>query len=88
MIQPRTVFTDLLTVGHDEDFEHIPATAPTDALCGSWAKVLAMRGRVERGECLYHPCDNSMAIVPQVPRCYTPGIRELCVDTRFAMAED
>ena len=84
----RTVFSDLAERGHDEDFEGVPCTAPTDALCGSRAKVEIMRLRVERGECLYHPCDNRNPIMPQTPRVYTPGIRELAVDTRYAMAED
>lgn len=84
----RTVFSDLDERGHDEDFEHAPCTAPTDALCGSREKVEVMHGRVERGECLYHPCDNSMAIVPQVPRVYVPGIRELCVVVQRAVAAE
>ena len=88
MIQPRTIFTDLDERGHDEDFEGAPCTAPTDELCGSRAKVEIMRLRVERGECLYHPDDCTDAIEPVEPRFYTPGIRELCVDSRFAMAED
>lgn len=85
---PRTVFSDLATVQHDEDFAPIPASEPTDALCGSRAKIEVMRQRVERGECLFHRNDNCEAIAPQVPRVYVPGIREPCVDSRFAMAED
>lgn len=88
MIQPHTIFDELDELCHDEDFEHVDAAAPTDALCGSWAKVEAMRQRVERGECLYHPDDCTDAIEPVEPRCYVPGLRELSVDSRFAMAED
>lgn len=54
----RTVFTDLLIRGHDEDFEPLPAEQSTDAICGSAEKVEVIRLRVERGECLWHRGDN------------------------------
>lgn len=84
----RTVFTDLLERGHDEDFEGVPCTAPTDALCGSRAKIEVMRQRAERGECLYHPQDNTEEIEPVEPRFYVPGIRELCVVVQRAVAAE
>ncbi len=62
---PRTVHTDLLLRGHDEDFKPTDARWPTAALCGSSEKIEVMRLRVELGESLWHPCDNMDQIVAQ-----------------------
>ena len=60
----RTIFTDLLTRGHDEDFLPIPAKIATAAPAGSLEKLDVMRARVENGEDLYHPGDNPRRIPP------------------------
>ena len=75
---PRTVHTDLILYGHDEDFIPVNAIWPTSALCGSAEKIEVMRLRVELGESLWHPCDNSDQIVTQ-RLTRTPSLRELCV---------
>lgn len=84
----RTVFSDLLERGHDEDFTPIAATDPTDAPCGSAAKIEVMRGRAERGECLYHPCDTKKQIKPRDSRGYTAGIRELSYTISRGKSDD
>ena len=56
--QPRTIFTDLATVGHDEDFYPVPATHPTSALAGTVEKIEVMRIRVSLGQDIFHPSDN------------------------------
>ena len=75
---PRTVHTDLLLRGHDEDFMPTMARWPTDALAGSAEKIEVMRLRVEVGESLWHPCDNMDQIVTQ-RLTRTPSLRELFV---------
>jgi len=62
---PRTVHTDLILYGHDEDFIPVNAIWPTSALCGSTEKIEVMRLRVELGESLWHPCDNRGQVVHQ-----------------------
>lgn len=75
---PRTVHTDLLLRGHDEDFADVPAAWPTAALCGSVEKIDVMRLRVELGQSLWHPNDNTDQIVDQrINRA--PSLRELIV---------
>ena len=75
---PRTVHTDLLLRGHDEDFVPVEARWPTDALAGSVEKIEVMRLRVELGESLWHQCDNMDQIVaPRIAR--EPALRELFV---------
>jgi len=62
---PRTVHSDLLLRGHDEDFMPAPADWPTAALAGSPEKVEVMRLRVELGQSLWHPNDNRGQVVHQ-----------------------
>ncbi len=75
---PRTVHTDLILYGHDEDFIPVNAIWPTSALCGSTEKIEVMRLRVELGESLWHPNDNRGQVVHQR---ITPSLslRELLV---------
>lgn len=44
-----------------EDYKPAMAEHATTALTGSQAKVEILRQRAERGEELWHPCDNKMA---------------------------
>lgn len=75
---PRTVHTDLILYGHDEDFIPVNAIWPTSALCGSTEKIEVMRLRVELGQSLWHPNDNRDQVVRQ--RITTqPSLRELFV---------
>ncbi|MBK7092399.1 MAG: hypothetical protein IPH59_11880 [bacterium] len=75
---PRTVHTDLLLRGHDEDFVPTEARWPTDALAGSVEKIEVMRLRVEVGESLWHGNDNMDQIVAhRLTR--EPALRELFV---------
>ena len=75
---PRTVHTDLMLRGHDEDFADVSAAWPTDALCGSAEKIEVLRARVELGQSLWHPSDNREQVVHQ--RITTqPSLRELLV---------
>jgi len=62
---PRTVHTDLMLRGHDEDFMPVPAQWATDALCGSSEKIEVLRARVELGQSLWHPNDNRGQVVHQ-----------------------
>lgn len=75
---PRTVHSDLLLRGHDEDFWPAPADWPTAELAGSPEKVEVMRLRVEVGQSLWHAHDNRDQVVdPRTTR--TPSLRELLV---------
>ncbi len=75
---PRTVHSDLLLRGHDEDFKPAPADWPTDALCGSSEKIEVLRARVELGQSLWHPNDNRDQVVHQ-RLTQQPSLRELLV---------
>lgn len=72
----RTIFDELDELQHDRHFEHVAAKHPTNAPAGSAEKIEIMRGRVERGECLYHRDDSTEQIEPELCRKYRPGIRE------------
>lgn len=60
---PRTVYTDLIIYGHDEDFQPVPASASTDAVAGSAEKSEVMRRRAELGQDLWHPGDNRQVLI-------------------------
>ncbi len=75
---PRTVHTDLMLRGHDEDFMPVPAQWATDALCGSSEKIEVLRARVELGQSLWHPNDNRDQVVHQ-RLTQQPSLRELLV---------
>ena len=76
----RTIFSDLQTYFHDEDFMPVPALERTSARPGSAAKIEVMRLRVERGECLYHRDDDRRVLpVRQLSMGYQPGIREVAL---------
>ena len=78
MLAPRTVHTDLDTLGHDEDFEPQPAAERTAARPGSPEKIEVMRRRVARGEALFHPDDEPIPLPPrETSEGYQPGIREM-----------
>lgn len=44
-------------VGHDEDFEPVPAVVSTGCVPGSPEKMMVLASRVARGEELWHPDD-------------------------------
>ena len=74
----RTIFTDLATVGHDEDFSPIAASERTSARPGSLEKIEIMRERVARGEDLFHPDDARIPLPPRDSSTgFQPGIREM-----------
>lgn len=84
----RTVFSDLLERGHDEDFEGVPATDPTEAAAGTEAKIEVMRLRVELGQSLWHPLDSREQAEPTERVRYVPGIRELAYQVSRGKTED
>ena len=59
------------------DFVPKPASCPTSAPAGSTEKIAILRLRVQRGEHLYHPMDNTEQARPAMRGSYQPGIREL-----------
>jgi hypothetical protein len=72
----RTIYTDLESLGHDEDFAPKPCSEPTSAMPGSREKIAVLRLRVERGECLWHPLDDSTPAEPRGDRWdYVAGLR-------------
>lgn len=76
----RTIYSDLHTRGHDEDFDPIAATDPTSARPGSAAKIEAMAARVLRGEALYHRDDDDRPMPSrETSTGYVSGIRECAV---------
>ncbi len=56
----RNIFQEIAALGHDEDFEPLYAPEPTDAKPGSIEKIKVMVARIERGEAVCSPHDNSM----------------------------
>ena len=78
MIAPRTVHSDLLTLGYDDDFEPVPALERTSARPGSPEKIEVMRARVERGESLWHRDDDERVLPARdTSTGYRAGIREV-----------
>ena len=59
----RTVYTDLESVRHDEDFIPVAATLPCHYPAGSDEKIAAMRRRAEIGEDIWHRDDNANVLI-------------------------
>lgn len=59
MTRCKNVFEAILRYGHDEDFvpKEDDRFSPTDAPAGSSEKIEVLRGRVERGQPLWHNTD-------------------------------
>lgn len=57
----RNVFSEILTLGHDEDFCPKPAADPTTAMPGSAEKLRVMAQRVQNGQDIHHPEDRLAA---------------------------
>jgi hypothetical protein len=75
----RTVFDDLRSLQHDEDFQPVsgPDFYSTGAEPGSDEKIDVMRARVSNGQPLWHPDDPVHEFVVQHE--YATGIR-VCAD--------
>jgi hypothetical protein len=58
------LFDEIVSKGHDEDWNPPLPPAPTKARPGTKAKIEVMAARVERGEAIFHPDD---------PRNYEDG---------------
>jgi hypothetical protein len=59
--RPRSLFDALRLYQHDMDFEPLLIPEPTKAKPGSDEKILTLRARLEAGEDLYHPEDETIA---------------------------
>lgn len=68
--KPRGILAHLAVHGNDFDFcesEQLYHGKPTQAPRGSWAKVEALRQRIERGEHLWHPQDSQDGVNDSLP---------------------
>jgi hypothetical protein len=73
--KPRSLFHAIKVWGHDMDFEPLLIPAPTKAKPGSDEKILTLRARLEAGEDLYHPDDETMAEPPELQSAMASIIR-------------
>ena len=53
----ENLYQAIIRIGHDEDFEPLPAELPTGALPGSDEKIAIMRRRIELGQAIHHDLD-------------------------------
>lgn len=56
----KTIFEEIKLKLHDEDFEPGEMPEPTGARPGSLEKLFVIAKRVELGQQLFHPCDESV----------------------------
>lgn len=56
-----SLFSEILRLGHDEDYNPKYEPKPTEARAGSTEKIQVLAARVIRGEWLFHPEDNPMS---------------------------
>ena len=80
----KTIFEEIKSKNHDEDFEPDELPTPTGARPGSLEKLFVIIERVERGESLWSPHDEAvLATINQqrealdyVNRIYSESLRE------------
>lgn len=56
----KTIFEEIKLKQHDEDFEPDDMPEPTGARPGSLEKLFVIVERVEKGQQLFHPCDETV----------------------------
>lgn len=57
MTKPYTIFDEIESKGHDEDFQPVETKIATGHAPGSWGKIATLAERVARGESLWHESD-------------------------------
>ena len=62
MFKPKakTIFEEIRLKQHDEDYEPDELPLPTGARPGSLEKLFVIAERVEKGQKLFHPCDETV----------------------------
>ena len=65
------VYDTINRFGEDNGFMPLPASEPTQALCGSEEKIQVMRERVDAGEELWHPEDSIIQDSSSLPQSHS-----------------
>ena len=55
----KNVFEEILNKGYDDDWVPVPASVATGSLDGTVERIKVLRERLERGEALFHPNDET-----------------------------